>query len=243
MPNLLEVKNLSVHYGVIEAVKNVSINVPEGSIVAILGANGGGKTSLLKKISGLIEATEGEVSFNGIDITSMSAEKVTQAGIVQSPEGRQVFSDLTVEENLKIGAFTIKGNDKQSRKERLEQNLQRVYRYFPVLEERKHQVALTLSGGEQQMLAISRALMASPKLLILDEPSLGLAPLIVRNIFHIINEFKKEGTTILIVEQNALQTLKIADYAYVLQVGEVIIEGSAEELRQDPKLVEAYLGK
>lgn len=243
MSNLLEVKNLSVHYGVIQAVKNVSINVPKGSIVAILGANGGGKTSLLKKISGLIEATEGEVFFNGIDITSMSAEKVTQAGIVQSPEGRQVFSDLTVEENLKIGGFTIKSTDKQSRKERIEQNLQRVYRYFPVLEERKHQVALTLSGGEQQMLAISRALMASPKLLILDEPSLGLAPLIVRNIFHIINEFKKEGTTILIVEQNALQTLRIADYAYVLQVGEVIVEGKAEELRKDPKLVEAYLGK
>jgi branched-chain amino acid transport system ATP-binding protein len=243
MSNLLEVKNLSVSYGVIEAVKNVSLVVPKGSIVAILGANGGGKTSLLKKISGLIEAKEGEIIFNGVDITEMSAEKITQAGIVQSPEGRQVFSDLTVEENLKIGAFTLKNKGDVSRKEQLENNLKRVYRYFPVLEERKHQVALTLSGGEQQMLAISRALMASPKLLILDEPSLGLAPLIVRDIFAIINEFKKEGTTILIVEQNALQTLKIADYAYVLQVGEVIVEGQASELRQDPKLVEAYLGK
>ena len=243
MSNLLEVRNLSVHYGVIEAVKEVSIQVPKGSIVAILGANGGGKTSLLKTISGLIDATEGDILFDGQIITDKSAEWIANAGIVQAPEGRQIFGDLTVEENLRIGAFTVKKQGTKSRKERLEENLARVYRYFPVLKERRQQVALTLSGGEQQMLAISRALMASPKLLILDEPSLGLAPMIVRDIFAIINEFKKEGTTILIVEQNALQTLKIADYAYVLQVGEVIVEGSADELRQDPKLVEAYLGK
>lgn len=243
MNNLLEVNNLSVSYGAIQALKNVSIKVLEGSIVAILGANGGGKTTLLKKISGLIESTAGEIIFNGEDITTLGAEKIASLGIVQSPEGRQVFSDLTVEENLNIGAFTLKSKDGVSRKQRLKENLERVYKYFPVLKERKDQVALTLSGGEQQMLAISRALMASPKLLILDEPSLGLAPLIVRDIFAIIKEFQKEGTTILIVEQNALQTLKIANYTYVLQVGEVIIEGESKELRKDNSLVEAYLGK
>ncbi|AIO18934.1 High-affinity branched-chain amino acid transport ATP-binding protein LivF [Candidatus Izimaplasma bacterium HR1] len=243
MSNLLEVKDLSVSYGAIQALRKVSITVEEGSIVAILGSNGGGKTTLLKKISGLIEAVEGTVRFAGEDITNLSAEKIASLGIVQSPEGRQVFSDLTVEENLSIGAFTLKAKDGVSRKVRLKENLKRVYKYFPVLKERKNQVALTLSGGEQQMLAISRALMASPKLLILDEPSLGLAPLIVRDIFQIIKEFRNEGTTILIVEQNALQTLKIADYTYVLQVGEVIIEGKAEELKKDHKLVEAYLGK
>jgi branched-chain amino acid transport system ATP-binding protein len=243
MSNLLEVENLSVSYGVIDALKNVSIKVPKGGIIAILGSNGGGKTTLLKKISGLIEAKAGSVSFSNKDITTLGAEKISKMGIVQSPEGRQVFSDLTVEENLRIGAFTLKKKDGVSRKTQLSKNLDRVYKYFPVLRDRKNQVALTLSGGEQQMLAISRALMASPKLLILDEPSLGLAPLIVRDIFNIIKEFRNEGTTILIVEQNALQTLKIADYAYVLQVGEVIIEGEATELRHNPKLVEAYLGK
>lgn len=242
-PNMLSVKNLHVSYGAIHALKGVSIEVETGKIVAILGANGGGKTTLLKKISGLIPSTSGMVEYLGNDITNLSAENITAMGIVQSPEGRQVFTDLTVEENLRIGAFTLKARDGKSRKQLLEENLELVYKYFPVLQERKNQVALTLSGGEQQMLAISRALMASPKLLILDEPSLGLAPMIVRNIFEIIKEFRKMGTTILIVEQNALQTLKIADYAYVLQVGEIIIEGEAAELRKDPKLVEAYLGK
>jgi len=243
MSNLLEITNLSVSYGVIQALRNVSINVPEGQIVAILGANGGGKTTLLKKISGLIKSNEGVIQFEENDITKLPAEKISGLGIMQSPEGRQIFSDLTVEENLKIGAFTLKKKDGVSVKERTLKNMKRVYKYFPILEERKTQVAKTLSGGEQQMLAISRALMGSPKLLILDEPSLGLAPLIVRDIFEIIKEFKKEGTTILIVEQNALQTLKIADYAYVLQLGEIIIEGNSEELMKDPKLVEAYLGK
>ncbi len=243
MNNLLEVKNLNVSYGVIKALRDVSINVPKGSIVAILGANGGGKTSLLRKISGLIEAQSGTVHFEENEITTISAEKIAGLGIVQSPEGRQIFSDLTVEENLKIGAFTLKNKNGKSRKQRMKENMDRVFSYFPVLKERRTQVALTLSGGEQQMLAISRALMASPKLLILDEPSLGLAPLIVRDIFRIIKEFKNQGTTILIVEQNALQTLKIADYAYVLRVGSVIMEGKAQELRNNPKLIEAYLGK
>lgn len=243
MSNLLEIKQLSVSYGVVQALNNVSIEVPRGQIVAILGANGGGKTSLLKKISGLIKANEGTIIYEGRDITKLPAEKISSLGILQSPEGRQIFADLTVEENLRIGGFTLKKENGVSVKERLKNNLKRVYQYFPILEERKDQIAKTLSGGEQQMLAISRALMASPKLLILDEPSLGLAPLIVRDIFQIIKEFKKEGTTILIVEQNALQTLKIADYAYVLQLGEVIMEGQSSELMKNPKLIEAYLGK
>lgn len=245
MSNLLEICNLSVSYGVIKALRNISINVEEGSIVSILGSNGGGKTTLLKKISGLVEAQAGEVIFNGEDITRLPAEKVTQKGISMSPEGRQIFGELTVEENLQIGAFTIKKDkvNNKSKKEIIKENLDRVYGYFPVLLERKEQVSSTLSGGEQQMLAIARALMASPKLLILDEPSLGLAPLIVKDIFQIIKEFKKEGTTILLVEQNALQALKISDYAYVIQVGEIIMEGNSSELISNPKLVEAYLGK
>ena len=245
MSKLLIVDNLSVSYGVIKALRNVSIEVEEGSIVAILGANGGGKTTLLKKISGLIDAVEGSVTFNGDDITKLAAEKITKKGIAMAPEGRQIFGNLSVEENLKVGAFTI-NKDKAnnlSKKKMLLKNLDRVYNYFPVLKERRLQISKTLSGGEQQMLAIARALMASPKLLILDEPSLGLAPLIVKDIFNIIKEFKKEGTTILIVEQNALQTLKISDYAYVVQVGEVIMEGHAKDLISNPKLVEAYLGK
>ena len=236
MSTLLEVRDLSVSYGAIEALRSVNLTVPEGGIVAVLGSNGGGKSTLLKKISGLVPATGGSVRFNGQDITSLSPERITRRGVVQAPEGRQIFGELTTLENLQIGAFTVK-----DRAER-EANLRRVFGYFPVLEERKDQVSQTLSGGEQQMLAIGRALMASPRLLILDEPSLGLAPLIVRNIFRIVEEFRNEGTTVLIVEQNALQTLKIADYAYVLQVGNVVKEGPASELQNDPELVEAYLG-
>lgn len=278
MSKLLEVKDLVVNYGPIQALKGVNVDVEEGTIVAILGSNGGGKTTLLKKISGLIKAEEGEVIFNGEAITKKPAEKISELGIIQSPEGRQIFPELTVDENLRIGAFRVRkgpvkvskidpsivtsklkqkmdlalsnstqentGNEEVilSRKEKILNNKARVFNYFPVLEERKSQIANTLSGGEQQMLAISRALMANPKLLVLDEPSLGLAPLIVRDIFNIIKEFKSEGVTILIVEQNALQTLKIADYAYVLQVGEMIMEGKAAQLINDPTLIDAYLG-
>jgi branched-chain amino acid transport system ATP-binding protein len=274
--NLLVVEDLSVSYGPISALRGINITVKEGSIVAILGSNGGGKTTLLKKISGLMKADTGSITFQGVDITKTAVEKIAVAGIIQSPEGRQVFADLTVEENLRIGAFKLtKGPVKLSkifkeaitksiqkrideakkeskdkdpeimltRKERINNNKQRVYKYFPVLQERKSQIANTLSGGEQQMLAISRALMADPKLLVLDEPSLGLAPLIVRDIFNIVKEFQKEGVTVLIVEQNALQTLKIADYVYVIQVGEIIMEGEAKDLMNNPLLVEAYLGK
>jgi len=279
MGNLLEIRDLRVSYGPISALKGVSLDVKEGSVVAILGANGGGKTTLLNTVSGLLSSESGSIVFDGKDITKMATDKIAAAGIIQSPEGRQIFSDLTVEENLRIGAFKVKkrripvskifevAKTKRihnivnrlkrvlteeevqnreiglTRNEIINNNKARVYKYFPVLEERKLQVANTLSGGEQQMLAISRALMGNPKLLVMDEPSLGLAPLIVRDIFQIIKEFQSEGVTVLIVEQNALQTLKIADYAYVIQVGELIMEGPAKKLINDPKLVEAYLGK
>lgn len=237
MSALLEISNLSVSYGAIEALRDVSISVPRGEIIAVLGSNGGGKTTLLKKVSGLVDATAGSVRFDGEEITGLSPEVITKKGIVQAPEGRQIFGELTVAENLQIGAFTVR--DAAVRK----RNLDRVFGYFPVLSERSDQVAQTLSGGEQQMLAIGRALMASPRLLVLDEPSLGLAPLIVRDIFRIVKEFQEEGTTVLIVEQNALQTLRISSYAYVLQVGRVVKEGPAQQLREDPELIEAYLGK
>lgn len=232
----LVLKDLKVSYYLIEALKGIDITVPEGQVVALLGSNGAGKTTTLKKISGVIPASGGSVELYGEDITKWSANKIARAGVAQSPEGRLVFPDLTVEENLRVGAYTVKN------KAQVKANFERVYRYFPVLLERKNQVASTLSGGEQQMLAIARALMASPKVLLLDEPSLGLAPLIVAEIFRIIQEIKKEGTTVLIVEQNALQTLKIADYAYVLEVGKISMKGTGQELLNDPLLVEAYLG-
>ena len=232
----LSIEGLKVRYGAIEAVKGINIEVPEGSVVALLGANGAGKTSTLRTISGLTEAAEGKITYYGKDITNMDTEKIARLGMAQSPEGRQIFGDLTVEENLKAGAFTVKD------RKVLKKCYERCYRYFPRLEERKSQMANTLSGGELQMLAIARALMSNPKVLLLDEPSLGLAPLVVRDIFEIIKEIRKEGTTVVIVEQNALQTLKIADYGYVLEVGEISMEGPASELIRDPKLVEAYLG-
>lgn len=234
--NMLEIQNLHVSYGNIKALKGVDINVPKGKIVALLGANGAGKTTTLRTISGIVPASQGTIKLEGKEVTNLLPSKITSHGIVQSPEGRQIFPELTVDENLKIGAFTLKDRQK------LKDNFNRVYRYFPTLEERKKQVAGTLSGGEQQMLAIARALMASPKVLLLDEPSLGLAPLIVKDIFEIVKEINEEGTTILIIEQNALQTLKIADYAYVLEVGKISMEGPAEELIKDKKLIEAYLG-
>lgn len=232
----LLIHNLKVRYGAIEALKGIDIEVKEGSVVALLGANGAGKTTTLRTISGLITPAGGTIEFFGKDITGMEAEKIAKIGIAQSPEGRQVFRDLTVEENLKIGAFTVK-NHKEVHK-----NFEQVYNYFPVLKQRKNQLASTLSGGEQQMLAIGRALMSSPRILLLDEPSLGLAPLIVRDIMKIIVEIRDTGKTVIIVEQNAAQTLKIADYAYVLELGTISTHGPAQELLNDPKLVEAYLG-
>ncbi len=232
----LIIEDLKVNYGSIEALKGINISVKEGQIVALLGSNGAGKTTTLRKISGVLESQGGSIELFGEDITRMAPNKIAKLGLIQSPEGRQVFGDLTVEENLMTGSYTVKS------KKKTRENFQRVYTYFPVLLERKDQISSTLSGGEQQMLAIGRALMGSPKLLVLDEPSLGLAPLLVRTIFQIIEEIKKDGTTVLLVEQNALQTLKIADYAYVLEVGKIKMEGKAEDLIEDPHLIEAYLG-
>lgn len=234
--SILSIQGLKVRYGPIEAVRGVNLEVPEGSIVALLGANGAGKTSTLQTISGLVPAAEGRILYEGRDITNLETEKIAALGISQSPEGRQIFSDLTVLENLRAGAFTVKN------RKRIDSAFERVYRHFPILRERSRQVAGTLSGGELQMLAIARALMSTPKVLLLDEPSLGLAPLIVQNIFAIINEVKNEGTTVVIVEQNALQTLKISDYGYVLELGEINISGPGAELIRDQRLVDAYLG-
>lgn len=233
----LSIQGLKVRYGPIEALKGIDIDVYEGSVVALLGANGAGKTTTLQTISGLVTPNEGKIYYYGKDITNMEAEKIAALGLVQSPEGRQIFPDLTVLDNLRVGAFTIKD------RKIVDSCFARVYRHFPLLKEREKQLAGTLSGGELQMLAIGRALMANPKVLLLDEPSLGLAPLIVRDIFNIINEIKKEGTTVVIVEQNALQTLKIADFGYVFELGEVHICAEASVLIKDERLVEAYLGR
>jgi len=232
----LTVRGLTIRYGAIEAVKGIDLTVPPGQVVALLGSNGAGKTSTLRCISGLTPSVGGSISFFDRDITHHDPEKITKLGLVQSPEGRQIFLDLTVEENLRAGAFTVKS------KTQVRANFDLCYEYFPRLKERRTQLSYTLSGGELQMLAIGRALMASPKLLLLDEPSLGLAPLVVRDIFAIISRLKQAGTTVLIVEQNALQTLKIADYGYVLTTGTITIEGPASQLMADNRLVEAYLG-
>ncbi len=233
---VLEIRDLEVAYGPIKAIKGINMDVHENDVVAILGANGAGKTTTLRTVSGVIKPIAGTILYNGEDITKLPPEKITKLGIVQSPEGRQIFLDLTVLDNLKIGAYVL--NDK----EQIEKNYEFVYKMFPVLKERKQQIAQTLSGGEQQMLAIGRALMASPKLLVLDEPSLGLAPLIVKDILRAVREIADSGVTVLIVEQNAAQTMKIADYAYVLEVGKVNMEGKASELAKDSSLIAAYLG-
>ena len=233
---LLEIRDLCVNYGPIQAVRNINMDVDEGSIVALLGANGAGKTTTLRTISGVIKPASGSVKFDGNEIGGRRASRVARLGVNMSPEGRLIFNELSVEENLRAGAYCIR-----SRAE-TERNMKRVLTLFPRLEERLKQHAGTLSGGEQQMLAISRALMASPKLLLLDEPSLGLAPLIIRDIFRALQEIRAEGTTILIVEQNALATLKIADMAYVLELGRISMNGPANVLIKDEKLIEAYLG-
>ena len=232
----LSISNLSLSYGRIEALKRVNMQIYEGEIVAILGANGAGKSSLLRAISGLVPPSSGEILSYGKQINTLPAEKLVSRGIVQSPEGRQIFPELTVEDNLIAGGFTVSAAVRKS-------NLSMVYERFPILGKRAKQVAGTLSGGEQQMLAIGRALMANPKILLLDEPSLGLAPLIVRDIFEIVKQLNQQGVTIVLVEQNAKQSLKIANYAYVLEVGSVSMEGAAEELLRDERVIDAYLGK
>lgn|SRR5690554_2498794 len=251
----LEIKDVVIDYGIIRAVKGVSMNVKKGTIVAILGANGAGKTTLIKSVSGLVKVTSGQIKFNGEVISNKEPYQIAAKGVLQSPEGRLILNGLTVEDNLRVGAYALKSKIeevlvdgelkkiKKSKKQRENEILQEVFEYFPVLEERRKQQASTLSGGEQQMLAIGRALMGDPDLLVLDEPSLGLAPLIVRQIFEIIEQIKERGRTIFIVEQNAKQTLKIADYAYVLELGKVKIEGPASELLNNDELINAYLGE
>lgn len=232
---LLEVKDLVVSYGSIQAIKGINFTVNKGEIVSVLGANGAGKTTTLRTLSGLLKAKSGEIIYQGTDITKVPAHKIVQMGIAQSPEGRQVFGTLTVEENIKLGAYTQKHADKET--------LKWIYELFPRLLERKRQLAGTLSGGEQQMLAISRALMAQPQLLLLDEPSLGIAPILVKQIFQAVKKISGTGVTVLLVEQNAKAALKLADRGYVLDVGHVTIQGSAKDLLEDPKVQEAYLGK
>lgn len=233
---MLKLQNLNAYYGYIHSLKDVSIDIPKGKIVTLLGANGAGKTTILKVVSGLLKPTTGSVFLDDEEITAIAPEKIVAKGLVQSPEGRQIFPELTVFENLLVGAFTRKD------KKNIRITLEKVYGYFPILREREKQIAGTLSGGEQQMLAIGRALMAKPKVLLLDEPSLGLAPLIVKNIFKIIQEINREGTTILLVEQNAFQSLAISDYAYILETGRIVHQGEAVALKNDPKVKQAYLG-
>jgi len=246
MEYILEVKNLVVDYGIIRAIKGIDLNVKPGNIVAILGANGAGKTTTIRTVNGLVKAASGEIIFNGEKITNLEPNRLANKGISQSPEGRMILNGLTVEENLNVGAYSIKPEVVDGKKISVntlrKQTLKEVFDLFPVLKERRKQQASTLSGGEQQMLSIGRALMSRPKLLLLDEPSLGLAPLIVKDIFEKIKQIRDAGTTILIVEQNAYQTLKIADYVYVLELGKVKSEGTAKELLADDQLVKAYLG-
>lgn len=233
---MLEIKNLNVHYGVIHALKDVSMSVNEGEIVALIGANGAGKTTLLHTISGIIRPSSGEIMFLGKDIAKAKARNIVQSGITQVPEGRRIFPGLSVYENLIMGAYLRK--DKASIKE----DLEKVYERFPILKERNSQDASTLSGGEQQMLAMGRALMAKPKILLLDEPSMGLAPILVREIFKIIEDIHAQGTTVLLVEQNARMALSIADRAYVLETGKIVLSGTGEELSNSEEIQKAYLG-
>ena len=233
---LLEVKDLEVSYGLIKAIKGVSFEVNEGEVVALIGANGAGKTTIMHAINGLIPKAAGQVSFADTNITAIPAHKLLPLGMAQVPEGRRIFQELTVLENLKMGYF-IK-NDKQKFKERLDE----MYSHFPILGQRSNQIAGTLSGGEQQMLAMSRALMSSPKLLLLDEPSMGLSPLYVNTIFDMIKTVNKMGTTVLLVEQNAKKALSIANRAYVLEIGKIVKTGTGKELLEDEEIRKAYLG-
>ncbi len=233
---MLSLENVSVHYGVIPALVGISLEVNAGEVVALIGANGAGKTTTLKAISGLLRPSQGSIMFNGQEITKLSADKIVKQGIIHVPEGRGVFPNLTVAENLMLGAYVRKD------KAEIARDLINVFTKFPRLHERKEQYAGTLSGGEQQMLAIGRSIMASPKLLLLDEPSMGLAPIVVKEIFRTIREIKKSGTTILLVEQNAHMALANADRAYVLETGKIVIEGTASDLRANPEVQQAYLG-
>lgn len=233
---MLKVENINVFYGNIQALKGVSLEVKEREIVTLIGANGAGKSTLLKTISGLIKPKQGDILYEGQSIAGKAAQTIVKRGISHVPEGRRVFANMTVEENLELGAFLRKN------KQEIQQDFEKVYHLFPRLYERRKQLAGTLSGGEQQMLAIGRALMARPRLLLLDEPSMGLAPLLVKTIFRIIEEINSFGTTILLVEQNANMALSVADRAYVIESGRVVLSGLAEELNDSEQVKKAYLG-
>jgi branched-chain amino acid transport system ATP-binding protein len=237
---MLRIKNLHAYYGRIKALDNVSLHVQPGEIVSLIGANGAGKTTILNTISGLIRCSQGEIKFEDREINKLRPEKVVAAGISQVPEGRQIFGPLTVQENLELGAFL---RYKKKEKEAIAGDLDWVFQLFPRLKERSKQIAGTLSGGEQQMLAIGRALMAKPKLLLLDEPSMGLAPLIVKDIMNTVSELRRSGVTVLMVEQNAKASLTISDRGYVLETGRVVLQGPSDELLNDSDVKRAYLGK
>ncbi len=233
---MLSIKNLNVHYGAIHAIKGVSLEVNDGEIVSLIGANGAGKTTILHTISGLVKATSGEITYNGVNLRTTAPNKVIQLGMAHVPEGRHVFARMTVLENLRMGAYTI-GDAEQTK-----QNLETVFKSFPRLKERAKQIAGTLSGGEQQMLATGRALMANPKIILMDEPSMGLSPILVKEIFHIIATLHEKGITILLVEQNAKVALSISSRAYVLETGSIAMSGEAGALMEDDRVRKAYLG-
>ena len=233
---MLEIKDLHVHYGVIEALKGISLEVNEGEIVALIGANGAGKTTMMQSISGIVKKSAGEINFLNESIMKANPQHIVEMGLTQVPEGRRIFTGMSVYENLMMGAFLRKDKDG------IKRDYEKVCEQFPILKERMNQDASTLSGGEQQMLAMGRALMAKPKLLLLDEPSMGLAPILVKEIFNIIEEINKSGTTVLLVEQNAKMALSIAHRAYVLETGKVVMSGTGEELAKSPDVQKAYLG-
>lgn len=234
---MLRVKNLEVHYGMIKAIKDVSFEVNQGEVIALIGANGAGKTTILHTVSGLLQASKGQVIFEGKEISKIPAHKIVALGMAHVPEGRRVFSQLTVLENLKMGAYIRRD------KGEMEETLKMIYHRFPRLEERKNQTAGTLSGGEQQMLAMGRALMSHPKIILMDEPSMGLSPIFVEEVFRIVQDISASGTTVLLVEQNAKKALTIADRAYVLETGNIILEGEAKQLMNDESVKKAYLGE
>ena len=234
---MLEVKDLEVYYGMIQAIKGISFEVNEGEVIALIGANGAGKTTTLHTITGLLSPKSGHVMFEGKDITKVPAHKIVSMGMAHVPEGRRVFAELSVYENLKMGAYTRKDRAE------IDESLQNVYKRFPRLEERKNQMAGTLSGGEQQMLAMGRALMSKPKIILMDEPSMGLSPILVNEIFDIIQAVSESGTTVLLVEQNAKKALSIADRAYVLETGNIVLEGKAKDLLENDSIKKAYLGE
>lgn len=234
---MLEIRDLEVYYGIIQAIKGISFDVNEGEVIALIGANGAGKTTILHTITGLIAAKSGSITFEGQDIRKIPGHKIVSMGMAHVPEGRRIFAELTVLQNLKMGAYTRKD------KNEIAETLQSVYKRFPRLEERQNQVAGTLSGGEQQMLAMGRALMSHPKIILMDEPSMGLSPIFVNEIFDIIKEVSAGGTTVLLVEQNAKKALSIADRAYVLETGKIVLDGNANELLNDDSIKKAYLGE